>query len=293
MMDQSVRAAVRMAMFASLVAVAGAVQATGSGKGGTTMGMPFRRMMISQYGKEMEVGTDKVRAYHVVDVDVPTGGREAEQVAFFIGEMIARPSKATATRGVDLAKDKDRPCDFGQAVGLRRRLFFAQSEKMAFAGFAFMEGRMDLSDERYIGYTLRENSWCGSKTGGEYTTALGVYGRRLGRRMVLSDFFAPDKIPLLDALIREAYAERGPRGNLGSFEEFRRRFPLDPDGMTVDPAANDNFTITPHGFKWAFLDRDIVGFLSAAKEFPIEIEVPWLKVEPLLADPALMPRVRF
>lgn len=275
------------------VTMAAGLSPAAENKGGITSGMAFRRMMISQYGKEIEIGSDRVRAYHVVDVDVPAGGKEAEQVSEFIGELLASTSNMTATANGGIADAKGRKCDFGLAVGLRRKEFFAKSEKLAFAGFAFMEGRMDLSDERYIGYSVHENSWCGSKTGGEYVTAFGVFGRQQGRRLGLADFFAAENMLALNALIQEAYAERGPRGNMGSFEEFRKKFPRDPDGMTIDPEANDNFTITPHGIKWAYLDRDIVGFLSAAKEFPVEIEVPWVKIEPLLRDPSLMPKVRF
>ena len=276
-----------------VVAMAAGLLVSLESLGGVTSGMAFRRMMLSQYGREIDVGSEKVKAYHVIDVDVPAGGREAEQVSCFIGELLAQSSNVTATCSRNLDCAKVGPCDFGRACGLLRKAFFAKSEQMAFAGFAFLEGRMDLSDERYVAYSVHENSWCGSRTGGDYVTAFGVYGRQQGRRLGLADFFDADKIPQLDKLIRDAYAERGPRGNLGSYEEFRNRFPLDPDGMTMDPSANDNFTITPHGFKWAYLDRDIVGILSAAKEFPIEIEVPWVKVEPLLKDPALMPKVRF
>ena len=261
--------------------------------GGVTSGMPFRRMMISQYGNEMDIGQGKARAYHVIDVDVPAGGQDAEMISNFIGKLLISSSNVTSTAVRRFELGKTNACDFGHAVSVVRKAFFAKSEKMAFAGFAYLEGRLDLSDERYIGYSLHENSWCGSKTGGDYVTAFGVFGRQQGRRLTLTDFFPADKLPQVDALIRDAYAERGPHVAMRSFEEFRLKYPRDQGGMIVDPAANDNFTITPHGFKWAFLDRDIVGVLSSAKDFPIEIEVPWIKLESLLKDASLMPKVRF
>ena len=284
----------RICQLTAIVLTLGAgVAWTAPSKNGVTSGMPFRRMMISQYGREIEVGSDKVRAYHVVDVDVPAGGRDAERISMFIGDLLVNPTNVTTTTPRVCDRKLLGNCDFGRAVGVCRKAFFDKSERMAFAGFAFIEGRTDISDDRYIGYSVHENSWCGNKTGGEYVTAFGVYSRQLDRRMVLSDFFTPDKIPQLNALIQEAYAERGPHASLRSFEEFRLKYPRDSDGMMVDPVANENFTITPHGLKWAYLDRDVVGVLSSAKEFPVEVEVPWLKLEPLLKDSSLMPKVRF
>lgn len=261
-----------------------------------SQGLAFRQISLRQFSRPFcEDNEAHPSAGFRAWIDSPEmSQKEAPALQTFIGGLLGRTRDLTRTCGTKIPKPVHLVKDIGTGLAFQRETFFKEAEEESFPGYKTVLGTVDFSDQKYVGYTISVNWWLGDNNSGTYTKAHGVYGRRQGRLLVLSDFFRPETMPKLTALVQEAYAHQSPGGYIDSFVEFRRKFPktdsFDEEKLD-DPRPSENFSISKNGMFWSFEDRSIVGYDKMRKEEPLVITVDWHKLKPLLKNADLLPDV--
>lgn len=238
----------------------------------------------------------RVRAEYRYWLDLPERHTQDEaQIRQFVAGLVAETNLVAATADHDFPAADEPVRTLPDALRYRRDLCWEKCRELAAPYGGMLEGDVDFADDRYVGYTLVENCYYGGNNGGEYVTTHGVYSIPLKRRLRLSDLFAPEALPRLNRLVRDAYANHSARGEYcATYEDFRMKYPKegDPeDGELSDPVATDGFTILRSGLRWSFEDRSIVGYAKMRAEQPLHADVCWRDLLPLLRDRSLLPAV--